>query len=194
MKTGLFSLLLGLMTCLTALGQNTVDLTITYNQTSAQYEVYAIPTFTNSQFLLGDSQITVVLSASAVGNVPLSVTSVGGGVWTDNQDAFAPSAAPQSDFHAVATVGAGGNYILNFTAGTPALLFTFKLPEGCVQGVRLFNNTSDPQSSVITGGGDYRNNFFGTSTVATGELYRTNTNNNGTGCTTCNLAAPTLSK
>lgn len=193
MKAVLFSICLGVLCSLQALGQNTVDLTISYNLTAGQYEVYAIPTFTASQFRLGPTQITVVFSATAVDNIPLSVSSVAGGVWSDNQDTYAPSAAPQSDFHAVATQGAG-SFIINFTAGTPTLLFTFKLKEGCIAGVRLFNNTTDPQSSVIAGGGDYRNSFFGTSTVATGELYRTNTNNNGTSCTSCNLTAPTLSK
>lgn len=195
MKTIIFVLWIGVGCLLTATAQNKVDLTISYNQAASRYEVYAIPTFSASSFRLGASQITVVLPAAAVANTPLSVSSIGGGLWSDEPQVYAPASQNISDFHAVATTGSG-SMLLNFTAGVPTLLFSFKLAEGCVAGVRLFNNGSDPGSTAAgMNNGDFRNNFFGTSSVTVGELYGVNTNNNGTGCQgSCSLIAPTLSK
>ena len=194
MKTFILSLLCSLGLLQSALAQNTVDLTIRYNLTTARYEVYAIPTFTASSFLLGGAQITVVLP-SAVANTPLSVSSISGGVWADNADVYAPGSLSTKDFHAVATLGSGSMRI-NFVANTPVLLFSFPLAEGCVSGVRLFINDADPGSSAAgMNNGDFRNNFYGTSSVAVGELYRTNTNNNGTSCAAeCTLVPPTLGR
>lgn len=185
---------------LVALAQNKVDLTIKYNIGLARYEVYAIPNFTapNSStatvFRLGASQITVVLPQAA-SNSPLSISSVGGGTWADNTQSYAPGNGTTSDFHAIASPGSGSSlFLLNLAAGVESLLFTFTTPDGCLPGVRLFNNGVDPSSTLAMGGGDYNNNFFGTVQSVGAEVYRVNTNNNGTVCTVCNLVAPTLSK
>lgn len=195
MRTFILIICIGLGSLLTASAQNRVDLTISYNQVASRYEVFAIPTFNATSFRLGASQISVVLPAAAVANSPLSVSNIGGGVWNDDPQVYAPASQTGSDFHAVATTGSGA-MLLNFIAGQPTLLFSFRLAEGCVSGVRLFNNGTDPGSTAAgMNSGDFRNNFFGTSTNATGEIYRTNTNNNGTSCSSgCTIVAPTLSK
>ena len=195
MKTSFLTVVWVLLSgLLAAMAQNRVDLTVSYNLSAARYEIYAIPNFSGSSFRLGSSQITVVLPAT-VANEPLSVSSIGGGVWSDDPQVYAPSSKPGSDFHAVATTGSGA-MVLNFVANTPTLLFSFRLAEGCVAGVKLFSNGVDPGSTAAgMNNGDFRNNFFGTASMVVGEVYRTNTNNNGTSCSAgCTLVAPMLGK
>lgn len=168
---------------------NTFDLTLRYNTATSKYEVYAKPNFTGS-FSLGSAQISVVTPAS-VSNASLTITSTNGGGWTDNSQVYAPSIDAAHDFHAVGTSGG----VLTATSGTEILLFTFTLTEGCVPGLRVFNNATDPDSTKPgMGGGDFLNSFPNSSFV---ESYNANYSNTGSTCTvtpTCNLTAPVLSK
>jgi len=161
------------------LAQN-LDFTIKFNTYTSEYEVYAKPDFTdNTFFVSAGSQLSIAVPAS-VPDAPFVITSVTGGPWGDNSRVFAPSADTNHDFHAIAS---DGLTLANFANGVEELLFTFKLPlGGCVEGVRLFENTSDPQSSDSGMFGTDFNNFFGDAFILFSDLYQANYDNNGTVC------------
>ena len=175
-KTILFVVYLLFLSSIPMLAQN-LQLTVRYNLALSRYEVYALPSSSNGSFFWGPSQISLVVPA-AIPDADLVITSVEAGAWDDNSNAFAPGAAPGSDFHGVGSLGAP----VNFTSGVEKLIFHFTLPGGgCVEGIRLFNNGTDPNSAAPgMGGGDYRNTVVdGTAT----ERYVNNFANNGTVCT-----------
>ncbi len=157
--------------------QQSVDFTIRYNLNSSpnRYEVYVKSNFTQANTVMFQSQITLVLPSS-VSNGNWPITSHVGGSWALTSSVFGPVAQPQSDFRAVS-----GQATINFVANQEILLFSFTLTEGCVAGVRLFNNPTDPNSSAPgMGGGDFMN-FFPNSNIV--DLYGTNYDNAGTTCT-----------
>ncbi|MHA3786584.1 Ig-like domain-containing protein [Flavobacterium hauense] len=159
-----------------------IELTVRFNPTACRYEVYARPNFTaTNYFIASGSQVSVLLPA-ALNDVALAITTVNGGLWTDSSTVYAPGAQPANDFHAIATNGSG----VNFQAGQELLLFTFVLPNGqcCAAGVRLFNNTSDPQSTATgMANGDF-NNYLANVFVLNND-YTGNYANTGTICDPC---------
>jgi len=154
-----------------------VETTIRFNSTTSEYEVYGKPDFSAAVFNVGGgTQITVVLPKS-IADAKLTITSVNGGVWADNSTVYAPTAAPNSDFHGISTTGAP----MSWTTGQEKMLFKFSLTGNCVAGVRLFENTSDPQSDAP--GmlfGDY-NNYIGNA-INFADVYKSNYDNTGTTC------------
>ncbi len=161
------------------IGQS-VEFTLKYNEAADQYEVYALPDISNpTYFVGGGSQISLVLPASTP-DLPLQITTVNGGLWTDNSRVFAPTADPTHDFHGIAS---GGSFV-SFIAGQELLLYTFKLqPVGCIEGARLFENNSDPDSNAPgLNGGDFLNFFPDLFTFIDG--YSANYNNAGIVCNT----------
>jgi gliding motility-associated-like protein len=166
-----------------------VEFTIKFNPATCTYEVYALPNFTQSNFFIaGGTQITVALPAAA-GNATLVVTTVDGGAWTDNSHVYAPAASPNNDFHAISSDGS----TIDLVAGTEVLLFTFVLPNGicCIEGVRLFNNDTDPESNEPgMSNGDFDNYFA--DIFVMDNYYTSNYNNNGLVCNECliNPVAP----
>ena len=166
-----------------------IELTVRFDAPNCTYGVYATPNFTQNNFIVaGGSQITVLLP-SEMENTPLSVTTVAGGTWSSNSQVYAPGASPGNDFHAISSNGSG----VNFVSGEEILLFTFTLPGGvcCAEGVRLFNNGSDPESNEAgMGGGDFTNYFA--SALLLDDYYSGNYDNTGTVCDECliNPVAP----
>ncbi len=160
-------------------GQN-MDFTIKFNTYTSEYEVYARPDFSESTFFVSaGSQLSIAVPAS-VTDAPFVVTSVTGGPWSDNSRVFAPGAAPNHDFHSIAS---DGLTLVNFANGIEELLFTFKLPlGGCVEGIRLFENATDPQDMDTGMFGTDFNNFFGDGLMLFSDFYRANYNNTGTIC------------
>ena len=141
-------------------GQN-IDFNLRYNETDDRYEVYALPDASNpTYFVGGGSQISLVLPAS-IADFPLIITTVNGGIWTDNSRIFAPAVTPAVDYHAIASSGS----FITLTGGQELLLFTFQLtPSGCIEGPRIFENSSDPQSNAPgMAGGDFNNCLLYTS-------------------------------
>jgi len=160
-------------------GQN-IEFTLRYNEALDQYEVYALPDASNpTYFVGGGSQISLVLPAS-IPDAPLFITTVNGGLWTDNSRVFAPGADPAHDFHGIASSGS----FVSFVAGQELLLYTFQLtPSGCIDGPRIFENASDPQSNAPgLGGGDFNNFFPNLFTFTDG--YAGNFDNAGIACNT----------
>lgn len=173
---------------LTSFAQGTIDLTIKWNTSLNRYEVYARPTFTSNAFTWGNSQVSIVVPASAP-DASLNITSVNAGGWSTFNKIYAPTAASTLDFYSVISSGQP----VSLTAGQETLLFAFTFPDGsCRNGVRLFVNTSDPSSSAAgMQGGDFKN------TIDNGlvaDVYNANYNNTGTTCSTCIIAAPELIK
>ncbi len=156
-------------------GQQKIDLTLKYNSGLNRYEVYARPDFTQNNFTWGPSQISIV-TPNSLADVPLTITSFEAGNWGDNSTIYSPTVQTQNDFHGVESGGA----LTNLVSGVEILIFTFVLPDNCVNGLRLFNNGIDPDSSQpVMFGGDF------SSTIDNGmitDVYHINYNNNGTNC------------
>jgi len=158
MRKNLHSILFLLLICsgLTLSAQD-IDFTVRFNATAGNYEVYALPDFSDpAYFVGGGTQISLVLPNS-ISDAPLAITTVNGGFWTDNSQVYAPTADPAHDFHGIASNGS----IISLVANEELLLYTFTLPGGtCVSGLRLFINGSDPTSAEAgMGGGDFENYF-----------------------------------
>lgn len=170
-------LLAGLFMPFQYLYSQQIDVTLKYATDTNVYEVYARPNFTQSNFFFGGgSQITVVLPAVSA-NAAFSITTVNGGPWVDNSQIYAPAADAAHDFHGIATNGA----MVNFTSGTELLLFRFTLLDGCLAGVRLFNNASDPLSAASgMSGADFR--IYLSNVLDLQDHYGTNYANTGTVC------------
>ncbi|KAB7727399.1 hypothetical protein F5984_22455 [Rudanella paleaurantiibacter] len=167
----------------------TVQYTIRYNLTLSRYEVYAKPSFSQSQYNWGSSQITIV-TPSSLTNVAFSVVSTAAGGWTDNSQVYDVFG---SDFHGVGSTGLK----VDLVADQEVLLFHFVLASGqCIPGLRLFINGTDP-GSIAPGmnGGDFSNTMYSSGDIlGSNNLYIANYANTGTVCTACNLQAPILSK
>jgi len=154
-----------------------IDLTLKYVSATNMYEVYARPDFTQANFFLaGGSQITVVVPA-AVSDGALSVTTVDGGPWSDNSQVYAPGADSASDYHGVATNGS----TVDLVANNELLLFRFTLAMGCVNDVRLYNNSLDPGPSDTGMNGADFGNYIG-NVFDLQDYYGVNYNNSGTSC------------
>jgi hypothetical protein len=123
-----------------------------YNTEFDRYEVYAQANFTREHFILGPSQISIVVPKQ-IADQPLDVYSETGR-WTDYSEVYAPAAAPDVDFHGIHTLGKS----IDFQRDTPFILFSFSLKGGYTDGVRLYVNGKDP-SSAQAGmmGGDFAN-------------------------------------
>lgn len=187
MKKVIFSLIFSIIG-LTSFSQGTIQLTVKWNTTANKYEVYAKPSFTQSNFNWGSSQIGIVVPSSAP-DVAFTITSIGAGAWSDNTRAYSPSAQASNDFHAIGSNGAQ----INLTANTESLIFAFTFPDGqCRDGIRLFVNGTDPSSSAAgMSGGDFSNSI---ANAVLQDVYISNYNNTGTLCNPCNVVAPELIK
>ena len=183
----IFIFLCGLLLLCGSVVAQKVDFTVRYNSSSGEYEVYGRPNFSAAAFNVGGgSQLTVVLPQSVANNA-LTITSVNGGVWVDNSRIYAPTAASTLDFHGVSTTGAP----MAWTSGAETLLFKFTLAGGCVAGVRLFENATDPQSNAAGMlGGDFNNYFANALNFA--DVYQSNYNNSGTSCAIAPKANPDI--
>jgi hypothetical protein len=139
-----------------AYAQKGIELRVKYNADADKYEVYAKANFTEKNFLLGPSQITLILPASAA-DEKLRIFNSDGGTWEDNTAVFAPSANIMADFHAISTMGAK----TDFMGGIESLLFYFSLPNTVNSSeVKLFENGSDPNSAAAgMKGGDFSNSI-----------------------------------
>ncbi|WP_211356931.1 hypothetical protein [Phaeodactylibacter luteus] len=180
MKQLLFSLLFTLLGALFLQAQSvSLELTLRYNVLEERYEVYALPDGTEPSFFWGPSQITVV-APTAVDDAAFTVTSVEAGPWSDNSRIYAPAADPTVDFHGMGSLGAP----VSFVANEEKLILHFTIPGGgCIPGLRLYINGSDPISSDPgMGGGDFTNTIYGIAGGSFGEAYTGNYENNGTSC------------
>lgn len=134
-----------------------IDFTLKYNHAENQYEVYALPNFSQEMFFVGGgSQLSLVLPADIPDNRIL-IETVAGGPWLDNSQVYKPQTNTTSDFHGIASNGSP----IQLEKDVEKLLFTFQLPETVEQkDIRLFENQKDPQSNDKgMAGGDF-NNFF----------------------------------
>ena len=157
------------------LGQN-AGLSISWN--GAAYVVKMEVVTGANPLLLGSSQVSIVTPAamSTAGITVNCAAPCGSSQWNANTFVNAPSAAPGSNFVAIASLG--GN-MGNVVAGTSVTLFTFTLVGGCDPNVRLFANGSDPSSAQMPSGQDFGNNL--NNGLSNTEFYN-GSNNNGVVC------------
>lgn len=160
----------------TLFAQQDIDFTVRYSNTNSRYEVYAKPNFTQNNFTWGPSQISVLVPATFPDQA-LLITSHAGGSWGDNSIVFAPSSSPSYDFHGIQT----GGQLTNLVANQEKLVFSFISPSGsCVDGLRLFVNGTDPDSSQPgMAGGDFSNSIDNGSLQ---DVYNANYDNGGSTC------------
>lgn len=135
-------------------GQKGLELTLKYDSQSEKYEVYAKPNFSQRNFLLGPSQVTVILPSTVV-DEKLRIQHSDGGTWEDNSMVFSPVVSPTSDYHGITTLGAKTDLI----EGVETMLFSFLLSANInPTEVKLFENEKDPKSSAPgMKGGDFSN-------------------------------------
>lgn len=148
-----------------SIAQN-IDLTIIHNLASNEYEVYAMPNFTQNNFTWGASQITVIKPST--GSQVLNIISSNAGTWANSNSINYNGA----DYYVFETSGS----LINLYTNQETLLFSFSTNYGCESGIRLFNNGSDP--SPI-------NSYDMTNAIENGNLvdvYSSNYNNYGTFC------------
>ena len=159
-----------------AVSAQMIDFSVRFEEDLKRFEVYARPDFTAEYFFVGGGdQITLVLPEETV-NQPLIPISFNGGQWSDNSRVYSPASDPDHDFHAIAT---NGDWI-TFERDVEILLFAFELEVTCQDGVRLFENTTDPQSNdADMNGGDF-NNYF--SDLFFVDHYRANYDNEPISC------------
>lgn len=178
MKLYLF-LIISLCTTINSIAQGSLRLTIEWNSTSSRYEAFVLSPTTLNNFAIGKSQVSVVLPKAAPDS-KLNVVSHAGGLWTDEKFIVSPEASSEKDFHGI--VSSGG--VVNLKANQGLLLFSFTMVDGvCRDGVRLYNNGSDPSSNASGFNDlDFSNSLIGAANV---QLYQTNVSNSGTKCQDC---------
>lgn len=141
-------LLLGLFISLnlyTVKAQN-IDFTLEWNNTLTRYEVYltrdidAVVPFTNS----GTSRIAVAFPTDPT--LTVSHTNHTADIYAAPTRFTAPGGLTDDFFGWAAT---GGNSLIGtFTAGTRVLFMSFTTSQGCVDGMRMYVNGSDPDSGA----------------------------------------------
>lgn len=183
-------LFISLFTVASSFAQGNIRLTIEWNSSSKRYEVFALSATNQSNYAFGQSQISLVIPGSAPDSKVL-VSSHSGGLWSDAKFIAAPRAAALSDFHSI--VSNGG--IVNLTANQGLLLFSFTFVDGnCHDGVRLYNNGTDPGATASGFNGlNFSNSILGSGNV---QVYGSNVSNSGTKCMDCpvDFALPKLKK
>lgn len=148
-----------------------LTVSLEYNSAQNRYEVHAHPNFKADNFTLGPSQISIVLPKSAEDS-PLTIASKTS-QWADYSVVYAPQAEPEVDIHGINTMG----MLINFEKDAQVVLFSFSLPNGYVDGVRLFVNEKDPNSAQPGMlGGDFANVIIGTNSL---DFFRNSTGQAG---------------
>lgn len=121
-----------------------VDLTLKFNPSNAEYEVYAKPDFTKGEFLIAPSSQVTILIPEEFLDKPLMTSSIAGGQWNDQSPIYAPECFPTRDFHTF--VSTGGS--IDFRSGEPQRLFSFPLPINYdSKAIRLYAKGFDPLPS-----------------------------------------------
>lgn len=187
MKKTLFTLYI-LFICCVSFAQNSIQYSVKWNTTQNRYEVYAKPSFTQSNFAWGTSQVGIVTPSSAPDAITVTSSAIPG--WSVGQTIIlAPAAQPTSDFFGVSTTGG----TVNLVANSEIMLFSFVFQSSqCSNGVRLYITGSDPTSNAAgMNGGDFRSYVYDDNGT---QHFQSNYNNTGTQCNPCNITAPELSK
>lgn len=161
------------------------DLQVEYDEFTQTFTVslIALDNSFETNVLMGSSQISIV--TDTIVNRPnftnIQTVNPSNGNWSINSEVNSPGASPANDFYAFSTLG--GNFTPStFVAGTKVTLFTFQLSDGCSQGLRLFENATDPTSSDIgMNGGDFSNDLF---FIGMTNPYRQNVSPNIVNCDT----------
>lgn len=170
-----------ILLALTSYLQGQIQLTVRWNTNLNRYEVFMKPNFTASKNSIGPTQISIVVPSDAP-DESLQITSRSIG-FSDADIITSPISAPNSDFHGLGSIGGKIDLFQN----QESLLFSFIFSDNkCREGVRLFNNETDPDSKAPgMGGADFSNSIYGFNLDGLNEIYSSNYNNFGTVCTEC---------
>ncbi|MEO6254002.1 MAG: T9SS type A sorting domain-containing protein [Ferruginibacter sp.] len=157
----------------------TMSLILQYKAVPDSFYVSMVPTFSNANFNLGTSQVTIVFSNNFGINAPaatsIATTSSNTASWTA-QDFALEVAAPNKKYVSFQTTGAN---IGSLTANTPKPLFRFRVTGAggnCVGGIgvlRNYVNGFDLPDPAVTGS-DFSTVL--TDGLTTAEYYTTNSN------------------
>lgn len=183
MKTRIF-LLTGIFLCLifadSLIAQVTsVNYQLKYDTTLCRYDAYLIvnsgSATTAARRIQFNSQFTIVVPTGvslsvAASHMPLLDNAAGGGTvppkvantWSITSSALSPAAQPESDFYSIVPNLAAVSHYNNLNSGDTVKLFSLNIGTiaNCGQGIRIFNNATDPNSSAPgMGGSDFRNGF-----------------------------------
>lgn len=177
----LFIIKFCLLLALNSYSEIQIHLTVRWNITLNRYEVFVKPNFTAEKFSIGPTQITIVVPSNAPdGSFQITTTSIG---FSDSSILISPISAPNSDFHGLSSIGGKIDLFQN----QEALLFSFIFSDNkCREGIRLFNNESDPDSEALgMEGADFKNSIYGFNLGELKEIYSSNFENLGTICSVC---------
>lgn len=160
-----------------------------YNSTLCRYEVYVMPATNYASFNMGGSQIVIAIPHNIITNYTVArrnafvITSIApsGDSWSIKAYAdkdFTGSYSAAYDYYAV---DHSGGPLGAVTGNTEILLFSFKLGNNCVDGLRLWeglgvangglgaipNAFNDPKYPTLPygGGGDFESNFSEATTL-----------------------------
>jgi hypothetical protein len=148
-----------------------------YNTTTCSYEVYVRPETSAPSFYMGGSSIIIAVPHNTILNYTgfrrnaFQITSVApsGATWSITAFAdkdFSAAYSATMDYYAVDNNG--GAPLGAVTGNTEILLFSFKLGNNCIDGLRLWEGTiavpnafNDPRypTQPYGGGGDYQTNI-----------------------------------
>jgi hypothetical protein len=115
---------------------------LSYDSVTNTYNVYGISDTSSSGpfgWAIASSQITVLIPDS-LPNVPLAITSVQFGGWSDVVDNYNCPSGGGFDYHSIATTSAPTQHIFKDSV---IKMFSFTLPQGCRNFVRLFRNVPE---------------------------------------------------
>lgn len=155
-KVSLILIFFGLLPII-SFGQLKIDLRLDFDEYSKTYKVLAKPNFSKKDFLWGPSQISLVFPEK-IQDSSIDIASRNAGVWSDNSRIFAPKSQIDCDFHGFGTNGAH----IDLVEGYEYELFEFSLNKTKIEGLRIFTNGLDPESSGEgMRGSDFRNSIVG---------------------------------
>ncbi|MFC7446235.1 MULTISPECIES: T9SS type A sorting domain-containing protein [Mesoflavibacter] len=164
-----------------------IDYSLEWNNSTMEYEIYITrdiaptPPVTNT----GTSKFTIVAPTNTSRTLTLTSQTIGS--YTQSNKITSPAAQPESDFFTFSDVG-GNSMIGVVQPGVPTLWLTFTASDGgCVDGLRLFENGVDPDSSAAGMNGSDRTQSFTVIIIPPGSSFDEYSSNTG-GNPTC----PTL--
>ncbi len=115
---------------------------LSYDTLTSTYNVYGISDTSSSGpfgWAIASTQITVLVPDS-LPNVPLSITSVQFGGWSDVVANYNCPNGGGFDYHSISTISAPTQHIYKDSV---IKMFSFTLPQGCRNFVRLFRNVPE---------------------------------------------------
>lgn len=152
-----------------------IDYQIRYNDQDCLWDFYIIIVEGNATTVPQRAQFNAQYSfvvptgtvvGNPIGNLPIqnnqSYTGTTPTEWSYGAPAINPAASPGNDFYPVAPKLAPASFFNNLTEGDTVKIFSVNMSivPNCGEGVRIFDNATDPNSSAPgMGGGNFSNGY-----------------------------------